>query len=205
MANPNDQILYNVAIKNGFTPTAARLVVAQARLESADYTSGIFKRNNNTSGMKYAGQSLATLGDLAPYSERSSACKSVTEGKVGGFGPMPPCTKGDHYARFRTVEDSARDKIERNFRITMGGVTPDQLKNVKSPEEFANLLKRRSYYGGSETLYAAGMRAKLLKMDVLEFYEDNKTAINYGLIGAVVLGLTGYAYFLYKKGIIFKK
>jgi uncharacterized FlgJ-related protein len=55
----NDQLIYETAIRAGFTPTAAKLVVAQARFESADYTSSVFKNNNNTSGMKFIGQPLA--------------------------------------------------------------------------------------------------------------------------------------------------
>jgi len=190
----NDQIIYNVAIRNGFTPVSAKLVVAQARFESADYTSNVFKNNMNTSGMKYAGQPLATRGTLAPYDERSSSCRNSNI-----------CSNGDHYAKFKSVEDSAKDKIERNFAKTMGGVTPDQLKNVKTPEEFANLLKKRSYYGSSESGYAAGLKSKLLRLSVIEFYETYKKPINYTLIGAALIGIGAYLYYLKKKGIIFKK
>lgn len=200
----NDQIIYDVAIRNGFTPTAAKLVVAQARFESADYTSNVFRANINTSGMKYAGQPLATRGTLAPYSERSSACKTSNI-----------CVNSDHYAKFRSVEDSAKDKIERNYAKTMGGVTPDQLKNVKDAQEFATLLKKRSYYGFNAygtsgatseiNNYAGGLRAKLLRLSVVEFYQKNKTAINYGTIGIVLLGMGAYLYYLKKKGVIFKK
>jgi uncharacterized FlgJ-related protein len=190
----NDQIIYNVAIRNGFTPVSAKLVVAQARFESADYTSNVFKNNMNTSGMKYAGQPLATRGTLAPYDERSSACRNSNI-----------CSNSDHYAKFKSVEDSAKDKIERNFAKTMGGVTPDQLKNAKTPEEFANLLKKRNYYGSSESNYAAGLRAKLLRLSVIEFYEKYKKPINYTVIGAVLVGMGAYLYYLKKKGIIFKK
>ena len=70
----NDQLIYNTAIKAGFKPTAAKLIVAQARLESADYTSPVFRNNNATSGMKYIGQPLARRGTLAPYKESSDGC-----------------------------------------------------------------------------------------------------------------------------------
>jgi hypothetical protein len=200
----NDQIIYNVAIRNGFTPVSAKLVVAQARFESADYTSNVFKNNMNTSGMKYAGQPLATRGTLAPYDERSSACRNSNV-----------CSNSDHYAKFKSVEDSAKDKIERNFAKTMGGVTPDQLKNAKTPDEFAILLKRRSYYGsnpygtsGAESEvnnYARGLKAKLLRLSVIEFYETYKKPINYTVIGATLIGIGAYLYYLKKKGIIFKK
>ena len=66
-----DQTIYQMAVEEGFTPTAAKFVVAQARLESADYGSNVFKNNNNMYGMKYVGQSLAERGTAAPASERS--------------------------------------------------------------------------------------------------------------------------------------
>ena len=66
-----DQQIYNIAITEGFTPTTAKLIVAQARLESGHYGSDVFKANNNMYGMKFVGQPLATRGSLAPVSERS--------------------------------------------------------------------------------------------------------------------------------------
>lgn len=184
MSAEYDQLIYNTAIQNGFNPTAAKLVVAQARFESADYTSNVFKKNLNTSGMKYIGQPLASRGTLAPINERSSTCQK------GGV-----CRDSDHYAKFNSVQDSASDKISRLYNITMRGVTPEQLKNAKSPEEFANLLKKRGYYGDSETIYANGLRAKLLKINILEFVKENK---NYLLIGVGLL-LVGSAYFVFQK------
>ncbi len=189
-----DQIIYDVAVRNGFTPTAAKLVVAQARFESADYTSRVFLANNNTSGMKYIGQPLATQGTLAPYNERSSTCQRSSV-----------CVNSDHYAKFASVQDSARDKIERLFTKTMGGVTPQQIKNTQTPEEFADLMKRRSYYGFHKygtadaqkeiNNYAAGMRAKLIYIRVQEFLEENKKGVAGTIIG---IGLLIAAYYLYK-------
>ena len=180
-----DQTIYDTAIKAGFTPTAARLVVAQARFESADYTSAVFKANNNTSGMKFIGQPLATRGTLAPMSERSASCRAGGE-----------CKNSDHYAKFKSVADSASDKIDRLYSKTIGGVTPDQLKNAKTPEEFAGLLKKRSYYGSSETGYGLGLRAKLVKIQVTEFVKENKGKIAL-LLGGIAL--IGAAYLILKK------
>jgi hypothetical protein len=201
----NDQIIYNVAIKNGFSPTAAKLVVAQARFESSDYNSNVFNNNINTSGMKYIGQPLGIRGTLAPYKERSSGCQAVTKGQVGGQGAYP-CKDSDHYAKFRSVEDSARDKIERLFQKTMGGVTPQQIKNASTPREFAELMKKRSYYGFHKygTLdaekeinnYASGMAGKLLRINVIEFVRENKKGIA-GTIFGILLVATSY--YIYKK------
>lgn len=170
MTRSNDEIIYNVAVKNGFNDLSARLVCAQARFESADYTSRVFKLNNNTSGMKFistARQPLATRGTLAPKNERSANCQA------NGTN----CINRDYYAKFKTVEDSAKDKIERLYKITINGVTPTMLKNVKSPLEFAELLKRRGYYGFHKygttgataeiNQYSRGLSAKLKKVVII--------------------------------------
>lgn len=176
MAKSNDQIIYDIAISQGFTPTAAKFVVAQARFESSDYSSKVFLANNNTSGMKYIGQPLATRGTPAPSNEQ----------KCGGG------CNSDYYAKFKSVEDSAKDKIVRLYNITMRGVTPDQLKNAKSPEEFASLLKQRGYYGGAESSYGAGLRAKLLRIQVVEFLNKNKKNILFVGIGLILIGASYY-------------
>jgi hypothetical protein len=191
MAN-NDQIIYDIAIKNGFSPTLAKFIVGQARFESANYTSAVFKANNNTSGMKFIGQPLATRGTLAPRSERSATCNS------GGA-----CLNSDHYAKFRSVADSATDKIVRLYGLTMGGVTPNQLKAAKTPEEFARLLKKRRYYGPAAygtpaaekeiASYAAGVKLLMQRAQIVEFVDKNKGNI---LVGAIILAL---GIFLYKQ------
>jgi flagellum-specific peptidoglycan hydrolase FlgJ len=193
-----DQSVYNTAIKGGFTPISAKFVVAQARLESGHYASDIFKNNNNSFGMKYIEQPLATKGSLAPYKERSGSCKA------NGV-----CSNSDYYAKYSTVEDSIKDVIERNYNKTMNGVTPAQLKNSKTPEEYAALLKKRGYYGATESLYASTIKSILNRVKVLEIYNDvknvyknNSKGINYGLIAISLIGITYYAYYLYKKGII---
>ncbi len=165
-----DQVIYNTAIKQGFNSTTAKLIAAQARFESADYTSNVFKKNNNTSGIKFIGQANAVQGTLSP--------------------------EGDYYAKFNTVQDSINDKIVRLYNIKMRGVTPQQLKNAKDSTEFANLLKQRGYYGSSAAEYAAGLRSKLLKINVLEFVQRNKTAL---AIGFLLLGGGLWYYLKIKK------
>jgi hypothetical protein len=194
MSAQYDQLIYDTAIKNGFTPTSAKFVVAQARYESADYTSGVFQKNFNTSGMKFIGQPLATRGSLVPYKERSSGCKAVSEGQVGGQGASP-CKDGDHYAKFASVADSAKDVIERNYNITRKGVTPEQIRKAETPEEFARLLKVRGYYGGDESSYAGGLKVKLLRIQVVEFVTKNKN----GILLIIGLAVIGGAYYFFKK------
>lgn len=169
MAN-YDQLIYDTAIAQGFNDTTAKLIVAQARYESADYTSNVFKKNNNTSGIKFIGQPNAVQGTLSP--------------------------EGNYYAKFNTIQDGINDKIVRLYNITMKGITPEQLKNSTDATDFSNKLKQRGYYGISASSYANGLRIKLLKINVIEFVQKNKTLLGIGLL---LLGLGTFYYFKLKK------
>jgi len=193
-----DQSIYNTAIEEGFSPTSAKLIVAQARLESGHYSSDVFKANNNMYGMKYVAQPLATKGTLAPLKERSKSCKE------GGN-----CVNGDYYAKYSSVEDSARDTIQRLYKITRNGIGFEQLKDVKDATDYANKLKTRNYFGfnsidtdaGKEEArkYASMLDSILFRVKVINFYKENKKKINYTTLAILVLGLTGFAYWKYKK------
>jgi hypothetical protein len=85
----------------------------------------------------------------------------------------------------------------------MGGVTPEQLKNAKTPEEFARLLKKRRYYGPSAygtpaaekeiSNYARGIKVLMLRAKIVEFVGKNKKGLGLGIL------LLGLAIYLYKK------
>jgi len=193
-----DQSIYNTAIEEGFSPTSAKLIVAQARLESSHYSSTVFKANNNMYGMKFIGQPLATRGSLAPPNERSASCRS------GGA-----CVDSDHYAKYSSIEDSAKDTIQRLYKKTRKGIGFDQLKNVKDATEFATKLKTRDYFGfhsidtdagkfeASE--YARILDSILLRIKIVNFYRQNEKKINYTTFAIVLLGFTAVAYWYYKK------
>ena len=166
-----DQQIYDTAIKNGFNPMAAKLIVAQARFESADYTSNVFKQNNNTSGIKFVGQPNAVQGTLSP--------------------------EGNYYAKFNTIQNAINDKIARIYNLTMKGVTPQQLKDSTDAIDFANKLKQRGYFGSSASEYASGLKAKLLRINVLEFVTKNKIPLTLG-IGVILIGAGIYYKFVKK-------
>jgi flagellum-specific peptidoglycan hydrolase FlgJ len=193
-----DQEIYNTAISEGFSPTSAKLIVAQARLESGHYESNAFLTNNNMYGMKYIGQPLATRGSLAPMNERSASCRN------GGS-----CNNSDHYAKYKSPSDSAKDVIQRLYKKTRNGIGFNELRDVKDANEFANKLKTRNYFGfhdintpegqAEADAYARVLKSIILRIKVLEFYQENKKTINYGMIAFFMLSLSAISYWYYKK------
>jgi len=99
-----DEQIYTAALKAGFTPSAAKLIVAQARHETGNYTSYQYRTNNNLFGMKFVNQPLATKGNKSP--------------------------EGDFYAKYPNVAASVQDLVNRNYKISRGGVSFDDLKKV---------------------------------------------------------------------------
>lgn len=170
MAN-YDQEIYEAAKSEGFSDTASKLIVAQARLESADYTSNVFKNNFNMFGMKYIGQPLAVAGTKAPSNEGSLV-----------------------YAKYKSPADSTKDLVGRLYKITRAGVSFDDLKNVKTPAEFATKLKQRGYFGVTASHYEKLLSSKLTKIKIVEFIKKNpKTSITV-VIGVVALSVYGFFY-----------
>ena len=196
-----DQEIYNLAIEEGFSPIASKLIVAQARLESANYGSNVFNNNNNMYGMKFIGQNkqpLAIRGTLAPLDERSDSCVKDNV-----------CVDRDYYAKYNKPSDSAKDVIQRLYKKTRNGIGFNELRDVKDAQEFANKLKTRNYFGfrdintpegqAEANRYALGLNARLLLVNVLEFYQNNKKKIDYTLMGVILIGVTSLAYWYYKK------
>ena len=133
-----DNLIIQTALKNGMPLNLAKLLVAQAKYETANYTSNTFKQNNNLFGYKYVGQKLATKGTAAPKSE------------------------GDFYAKYKTIEDSVRELTAYIKRRVAEGVFPTDLTTVTSPAQYAALLGKKGYFGVSVTQYAKGL-ARYLK------------------------------------------
>jgi hypothetical protein len=130
-------------------------------------------------------------------SERSSSCKS------GGA-----CVDRDYYAKYKTPSDSAKDVITRLYKKERNGIGFEQLRNVADSNEYATKLKTRNYFGfhdistsegkAEANKYALGLKAKLIKINVIEFYNTNKKTINYSLIGLTLIGATILSYWYYR-------
>jgi len=176
-----DKIIYDIAIENGFSPKTSKLIVAQARLESAEYTSESCRDNNNLFGVKYVGQPLAEIGTLAPLTQRTKG-ESIT----------------NHYARYATLEDSVRDLVERLYNKTINGVDAEKLKNADTHQEFARLLKMRHFYDGLENDYANSIKTKLSKMGD-EPKSNDKKITNRDIVEVILFFVVLYAAYYYLK------
>lgn len=128
-----ESIIYRAAVSQGFPGSLANLIVAQAKHESANFTSNVFRQNNNPFGYKYVGQSLATRGTPAPASE------------------------GGNYARYVDVSYATLEIVKWIQRRQNETKFPRDLSTITTPKQYAQLLKNAGYYGASVTEYAAGL------------------------------------------------
>jgi uncharacterized FlgJ-related protein len=135
-----DQLIYDVARRSGFPDNFARLLVAQCKHESANYSSPVFKANNNLNGYKFVGQKIAKKGTLSP--------------------------EGDHYAKYASVEDSVKELVNWIKRRQMEKKFPADLTTINSPAKYAELLKLSNYYGDSVKVYTNGLIRWLKKVNV---------------------------------------
>jgi flagellum-specific peptidoglycan hydrolase FlgJ len=138
---PNiDTIIYNAAKQKGLPDAVAKNLVAQARYESNDYKSNVFKQNNNLFGYKYVGQPNATPGTPAPRSEWTNP--NVTQ----------------YYAKYANVADSANEVIKWLYRRENEGKF--KVSDLVTAEKYAAALKAGNYYGQSAYEYGIGLLAK---------------------------------------------
>jgi len=81
--------LYDLLTEAGFKDDYARFIVAQAAHESANFTSNVFKQNNNPFGIKYFGQKEAQ-GENIGYAIYEYLGKAVQDYKriFKSFGPV---------------------------------------------------------------------------------------------------------------------
>lgn len=132
-----DQIIYNSALtklQEGGMPNAkalATLMVAQAKHETANFTSPVFKNNNNAFGYKYFAGSSYQLGrgTGAPKSEGSTP-----------------------YAKYTNVGQSAREVAAWILRRKKSFI------GVTNYVQYASKLKEHGYYGATFQVYVNGLK-----------------------------------------------
>ncbi len=130
----NEEKVFYTCLKHGLDSTMAKLIVAQARHESGNFTSRLFRKHNNAFGVKYSKwrkYSLALNGN------------GKAENRSG-------------YATYSSVDSSTVD-------VLMWLCTKSDLK-FKSSADYARWLKSIHYYEANEKLYKNALNAHLNKI-----------------------------------------
>lgn len=139
----NEKRIYAAALERlerkfpqGQARLLASLMVAQSKYETANYTSNVFKKNNNAFGYKYYKGSLYQ----------------------NGFGLVAPSKDaqgnpdGGSYAKYSDVADSAREVAD------WIGRRKESFINVSNPLTFAAALKNNDYFGQTAYQYYQGVQ-----------------------------------------------
>lgn len=143
----------------GLPPSLALLVVAQAKHETGNFSSDIFKNQNNAFGYGYVPGSvyqLAQPGTVSP-----------------GQGQT---------AKYRSVEDSTREIIDWIYRRVKENIFPVNLATVITPLLYAELLKKASYYTDTVSHYADGLRRWLNETILSEGLTQTGTILLMGIL-----------------------
>jgi uncharacterized FlgJ-related protein len=142
-ANQIDRLIINKAMSEGFEPAAAKIIAAQARHETGNYTSRVLQENNNLFGYKWVGQSGAFQGTPAPASEG---------------GPK-------YYAKYLSLVDSVAEITAwLKRRQQEGRLTRDELN---TPAGYAAAIKRPpfAYYQDSQSNYTRALQKALTEVE----------------------------------------
>lgn len=137
-ASQYDTAIYNQALKMGISPALAKIMVAQARYESADYNSNTFNLTNNAFGYKYYPASKWQIG---------AGNKSSEYGQDQSV-----------YAKYNNIKDSTGEVVDWLRRRQNEGLF--NIQDITTPELYAQALRSGGYYGQSADAYTSGLIAK---------------------------------------------
>jgi hypothetical protein len=126
-------LVYATAFGDGMPDTLANLIVWQSQHETDDYTSNAFKKNSNLFGYKtFAGSKWQTGAGITS-------------------------SEGDPYASYATIEDSVHELTSWIKRRQFKGQFPTDLNKIKTPQDYALLLKACGYFGDTVGHYVSGL------------------------------------------------
>lgn len=167
---------------NGMNDTVASLAVAQAKVESQNFTSKVFRTDNNAFGYKYVGQLGASQGLPVPSSETENG-------------------NPKYYAHYDTVYKSGDEMARWLIRNV------PNYNTITTPLEYASALENSkigSYFSEPASVYASDMLGfyqpiNVTPADVILYSGKylNKTtlfiALGVGVVGTIIL------YLVYRK------
>lgn len=143
-----EQLIYDAARANGMPDILSKLIVAQAKHETGNFTSPVYRNNNNLFGYKFRGQKLAIQGSQAPKGEWQK--KEIPE----------------YYAKYLKLEDSVKELAEWIKRRQKEKIFPVNLSDIKTPQQYALLLKKSGYYGDTLANYTRNLNAYYKKLAI---------------------------------------
>lgn len=141
-----DNLIYKTATGDGLPRRLAVLVVAQARLETANYTHKFAAKGNNYFGYSYV---KGAKWQIAP----------------GGLADNK-----QKIAQYASVEDSVHELTDWIRRRQKDGQFPKDLNVIQTPLQYASYLRNGAHpYGGLSTKqYADGITSRLKKVNIGE-------------------------------------
>jgi len=130
-----DQRIYNTARADGMPELLSLFIVAQAKHETGNYTSNFFNRYNNAFGYSFVDGAKWQLPD-----------------------PGSIADNGLPIAAYKSLENSVHEITDWIKRRVSKNQWPADLKLIRTPEQYAELLKAIGYFGAPLAVYAAGLR-----------------------------------------------
>ena len=127
-------LIYATAMEDGMPDVLCRLIVAQSKHETDSYTSNAFIKNNNCFGYKFVPGAKWQTGKGIGSSEH-----------------------GSNYATYKDVPHSVHELTDWIKRRQFGGKFPANLNEIKTPADYATLLKNCSYFGDTLQHYIDGL------------------------------------------------
>lgn len=119
--------IFDLLVSLGIPETLANFIVGQARHETGNFTSNVFKDCKNLFG----------------YSAVPGAKK---------------CTGHSFYKAYNNTDESVIELVGWIKRRQNEGKFPKNLNEIKTPEQYANLLKSANYYEDSAINYGNGIK-----------------------------------------------
>lgn len=130
-----DNIVYDTARDEGASDIFAKIILSQLKHESSNFTSRVFKLNNNPMGMKFPSKRKS------PY--------------ISGKGTKPPGNEGaTPYAKYNSLSDAVRDLFH---WLSYNGI---DTSNIQTVEDYSERLRQRGYMGNTQEakrIYIAGL------------------------------------------------
>lgn len=168
--NAIDKEIIGAVINSGYGIEIGTIIAAQARHETANYTSKLCRNSNNFFGMK------VPTKRKSPYIIGASILST------------PPRNEGKTpYASYNSAGDSAKDLIH------WLEYSKTDFSAIKTPKAYAAMLKRKGYYGAPQSEYEKSLISKMKKIGIKPLAKGeqnfNFVPLMLALVGLITLGV----------------